>query len=75
MWASKDGASWRQLPQASRDARSPEDIKYDSDVLIFDQGDSRGPVILTFGGDREAFDFDDPENYLRIDDDVWRFEP
>ena len=30
------------------------------------------PAIFTFGGDRETFDFDDPENYLRIDDDIWK---
>ena len=32
-----------------------------------------GPRVLTFGGDRETFDFADPENYLRVDNDVWTF--
>ena len=27
------------------------------------------------GGDRETFDFDDPDNWLRVDDDVWIFGP
>ena len=30
-------------------------------------------TVITVGGDRETFDFDDPENYLRVDDDVWLF--
>ena len=34
-----------------------------------------GPKVLTFGGDRETFDFTDPENYLRVDNDVWTFAP
>jgi hypothetical protein len=34
-----------------------------------------GPRVLTFGGDRETFDFTDPENYLRVDNDVWTFAP
>ena len=33
------------------------------------------PSILTFGGDRETFDFTDPLNYLNVDNDVWRFAP
>ena len=31
--------------------------------------------MLTLGGDRETFDFADPENYLRVDRDVWSFAP
>ena len=31
--------------------------------------------IITVGGDRETFDFTDPENYLRVDNDVWSFAP
>ena len=30
-------------------------------------------AIYTFGGDRETFDFTDPANYLRVDNDVWRY--
>ena len=31
------------------------------------------PAVYTFGGDRETFDFTDPLNPTRIDNDVWRF--
>jgi hypothetical protein len=31
--------------------------------------------VLTVGGDRETFEFGDPENYLRVDDDVWWWAP
>ena len=33
------------------------------------------PSIFTFGGDRETFNFADPLNYLRVDNDVWSFSP
>jgi len=33
------------------------------------------PSIYTFGGERETFNFTDPDNYLRVDNDVWRFAP
>jgi hypothetical protein len=57
-------------------ASSPDDIKYDFDVLVV-QGGAGGsrPSIYTFGGDRETFNFADPTNYLRVDNDVWRFAP
>jgi hypothetical protein len=43
---------------------------------VTDPYDAQGdPAIYTFGGDRETFDFNDPVNYLRIDDDIWRFAP
>jgi hypothetical protein len=45
-------------------------VKYDFDALVVD-----GTTVLTFGGDRETFDFADPENYLRVDNDVWSFAP
>lgn len=31
--------------------------------------------VLTFGGDRETFDFSDPDNFRRVDNDVWQFFP
>ncbi|MGI9624976.1 MAG: hypothetical protein ACR2PK_19270, partial [Acidimicrobiales bacterium] len=71
MWASLDGAAWTLLDSKVWDVRSPEEVKYDFDSLVVDTPD--GEVILTAGGDRETFDFDDPENYLRVDDDVWTF--
>ena len=46
----------------------------DFDALVVDDPET-GPRVLTFGGDRETFDFTDPENYLRIDNDVWTFAP
>lgn len=49
-------------------------LKYDFDIIVTDAyGLDPAPAIFTFGGDRETFDFDDPENYLRIDDDIWKF--
>lgn len=74
VWVSEDGADWDLLTAPPWNARSPEDIKYDFDIIVTD-GDSVNPrpAIYTFGGDRETFDFEDPLNYLRVDDDVWRF--
>jgi hypothetical protein len=44
------------------------------DVIVTDADSlDPAPAIFTFGGDRETFDFDDPENYLRIDDEIWKF--
>jgi len=51
-------------------------ISYDFKALAVTGG--RGgllPSIFTFGGDRETFNFADPSNYLRVDNDVWRFSP
>ncbi len=74
VWVSDDGATWELLDAPPWNARGPEDIKYDFDIIVTDPYDARGdPAIYTFGGDRETFDFSDPVNYLRIDDDVWRF--
>ena len=74
VWVSTDGADWTQVSDAPWNAAGPEDIKYDFDALVAAGGGVGGsPAIFTFGGDRETFDFADPENYLRVDDDVWRF--
>ena len=51
-------------------------ISYDFKALAVTGG--RGgllPSIFTFGGDRETFNFADPSNYLRVDNDVCRFSP
>jgi hypothetical protein len=73
MWISVDGARWRQLPFAPWAARSPDEIKYDFAALSVRGLFGERTQIYTFGGDRETFDFTDPNNYLRIDADVWRF--
>lgn len=75
MWASEDGASWRQLPQSPWNATSPEQVRYDFDSVALDQPSTGRPEILTVGGDRETFDFSDTQNYTRVDDDVWAFAP
>ncbi|HMS62096.1 MAG TPA: hypothetical protein PKD63_07435 [Solirubrobacteraceae bacterium] len=74
MWSSRDGATWNPLPDAPWNATSPEQVKYDFDALTVRAGGLR-PSILTFGGDRETFDFGDPANWLRVDGDVWRYGP
>jgi hypothetical protein len=67
VWVSPDGASWEQVSDSPWNAESPDEIKYDF------EGIAVGDVIYTFGGDRETFDFSDPSNYLRVDNDVWRY--
>jgi hypothetical protein len=74
VWVSEDGVTWTLLSAPPWDASGPEDIKYDFDIIVTNADDLEpAPAIYTFGGDRETFDFADPLNYLRIDDDVWRF--
>jgi hypothetical protein len=67
VWVSQDGATWQQVSDAPWNAETTDDIKYDF------EGIAVGDVIYTFGGDRETFDFEDPTNYLRVDNDVWRY--
>jgi hypothetical protein len=76
VWASKNGRNWVQVDDAPWNSQSSDDIKYDFDVLTI-RGAKNGqrPAIFTFGGDRETFDFTDPTNYLRVDNDVWRYSP
>lgn len=74
VWVSEDGATWTLLIDPPWDATLSGQIKYDFDIIVTDPyGLDVDPAIYTFGGDRETFDFEDPENYLRIDDDIWRF--
>lgn len=70
-WWSKSGSTWTKLPGNSWNAVSPVEVKYDFDSAVIPGGPG-GQAIYTFGGDRETFDFADPENYLRVDNDVWR---
>jgi len=76
VWASKRGRTWTRVSESPWNSSSSDDIKYDFDILTI-QGGKRGqrPAIFTFGGDRETFDFSDPTNYLRVDNDVWRYSP
>ena len=73
VWVSRDGANWKQVSDSPWNATSPGEIKYDFDALAV-KGGKGGlrPSIFTFGGDRETFDFTDPTNYLKVDNDVWR---
>lgn len=73
MWASQDGAAWELLAASPWNAVSPEEIKYDFDALVVNDGPDGAPSIYTFGGDRETFNPFDPVNFLRVDNDVWRF--
>lgn len=73
VWTSRDGAHWKQISDSPWNAVDPSDIKYDFDALVFRKRGKR-PAILTFGGDRETFDFSDPLNFLNVDADVWRYE-
>lgn len=72
VWSSPDGSEWTLLDGAPWNATASEEAKYDFDALVVGD-DAGGELLLTFGGDRETFDFADPENWLRIDNDVWRF--
>jgi hypothetical protein len=76
VWVSKTGEHWTQVSDSPWNAASSDEIKYDFDAIAV-QGGRGGmrPSIFTFGGDRETFDFSDPTNYLRVDNDVWRFSP
>jgi len=74
VWASVDGATWSQIDGAPWNAAESEDVKYDFDAITITDPDGND-VILTVGGDRETFDFADPDNYLRVDNDVWTFSP
>ena len=75
MWASWDGRDWRKLRATPWSATTSEEIKYDFDALVVPGPLGLVPRLFTFGGDRETFDFTDPTNYLRVDNDVWRFTP
>ncbi len=67
VWISSDGATWEQVSDSPWNATASEEVKYDFEAFSLDG------AIYTFGGDRETFDTEDPENYLRVDNDVWEF--
>lgn len=74
IWVSRDGARWHRVSQTPWNARSPADVKYDFKALTVTTGRfNLRQQVLTFGGDRETFDFADPGNWLRVDNDVWRY--
>jgi hypothetical protein len=73
MWSSPDGADWTELPQVPWNVTSPELSRYDFDSVTVDT--PNGPAIVTVGGDRETFEFGDPDNWQRVDDDVWWWAP
>ena len=73
VWSSSDGREWKLLADPPWNAQDQTQVKYDFDSITVNNNGS--PMIMTFGGDRETFDFADPENYLRIDNDVWIFGP
>jgi hypothetical protein len=76
VWVSRDGAEWALISNAPWNAVGPEQVKYDFKALSIVGGQwGLPPSIFTFGGDRETFNFADPENYLRVDNDVWFFTP
>ncbi|TCI01169.1 hypothetical protein EZV61_18960 [Corallincola luteus] len=74
IWVSRHGLHWRKVSDSPWNSLSPSEIKYDFAVLVDKQGYwGQTQAIYTFGGDRETFDFSDPANYLRVDNDVWRY--
>jgi len=91
IWVSKDGADWNQVsstpwnndPSSSIFFCNPQpgllcdNIRYDFDMLTVKGGKGgMKPSIFTFGGDREVFFFVEGEpNFLRVENDVWRYSP
>jgi hypothetical protein len=76
VWVSADGADWELVSMSPWNAMSSDDVKYDfAGITVDAAGPNSLPSILTFGGDREDFDFTDLTNYLNVDNDVWRFSP
>ncbi len=72
MWVSETGVDWTLLDATPWNATTPEQARYDFDSISTTLADG-SEAILTVGGDRETFSFGDPENWKRIDDDVWLF--
>lgn len=76
IWVSKDGASWTQVSDSPWNAGSPDDIRYDFDMLTVKGGmGGQKPSIFTFGGDRETFFFPPEVNFFRVENDVWSYSP
>jgi hypothetical protein len=79
MWTSRDGKTWTQLQAPAAppwNGKSPEDMRYDFDALVFSGGRAGlRPSIMTFGGDRERFGLPAEANAFLIENDVWQFSP
>ena len=76
IWVSKDGANWKQVSESPWNAVTPDDIRYDFDILTVKGGmGGMKPSIFTFGGDRETFFLPPEVNFFRVDNDVWRYSP
>jgi hypothetical protein len=73
IWVSNNGAKWEKVSDAPWNAEGSEDIKYDFDAVVMPGYGKYSDAIYTFGGDRETFNFQDPENYKNVDNDVWKF--
>ena len=73
MWVSNKGKTWKKINDAPWNATGSMDIKYDFDALVVKGKGKSGDAIFTFGGDRETFNFCDPDNFLNVDNDVWKF--
>lgn len=72
VWVTENGSTWQQAEGSPWNATDPAEGKYDFDAVSVPASGDAPAAILTFGGDRETFDFTDPENHLRIDNDVWQ---
>jgi hypothetical protein len=73
IWISNKGKVWKKVSDSPWNADDSEQIKYDFDAVVTHGKNGEGDAIYTFGGDRETFDFNDETNFLRMDNDVWRF--
>lgn len=76
IWVSKNGANWSKVSDSPWNAMSPDDIRYDFDMLTVKGGmGGLKPSIFTFGGDRETFILPPEVNFFRVENDVWRYGP
>jgi hypothetical protein len=73
VWVSNKGKVWKKVNDAPWNANGSKDVKYDFDALVVKGNGKSQDEIYTFGGDRETFNFGDPENYKNVDNDVWKF--
>jgi hypothetical protein len=82
-WQKVSSSPWNNDPSSSIFFCNPDkpddlvcdNIRYDFDMLTVSAGKAGDDEsILTFGGDREVFfQVDGVENYLRVENDVWRY--
>jgi hypothetical protein len=73
VWVSNNGKIWKNVSNSPWNALFPSEIKYDFDALVIEGEKNKSDMIFSFGGDRETFDFSNINNYLNVDNDVWRF--